>query len=76
MSDLVGNPEDRFSQNEAHISYLLELSIIVCNNENTATYQNAAGCKIIKAAHVLMASHADLSLHWAHIAYFTLHGPK
>ena len=25
MSDLVGNPEDRFSQNEAHIAYSLLL---------------------------------------------------
>ena len=29
MSDLVGNPEDRFSQNEAH----LESFMLVCTNE-------------------------------------------
>ena len=28
MSDLVGNPEDRFSHNEAHLSIMQRLSLV------------------------------------------------
>ena len=31
MSDLVGNPEDRFSHNQAHILFIISICVFACS---------------------------------------------
>ena len=47
MSDLVGNPEDRFSQNEAHLVVVILIFSGIQSNANMSVQYTAIfhGCK-------------------------------
>ena len=42
MSDLVGNPENLFSHNEAHILYILKLGSMGSNNVGVLAFMKLA----------------------------------
>ena len=63
MSDLVGNPEDRFSQNEAQIVMVSHLSSFVRHYCCMDTYFLLMHCSRIAVVHVhvLFLYHMDLA---------------